>query len=683
MNDRCITIVIPVFNNWQVVEPCIASCKKYIDPRHTVLIVDDCSTEEGLGEKIQDAIQDAPNFRYERNSKNLGFVGTCNKAVLKLDTTTNDILLLNSDTELTEGAVEEMIACLYSHERHGACSPRSNASTLCTIPLRYTGEKNGFEEVSFSCWQKMQNILPRYATIPTGVGFCLLIRRALIERFGLFDTAYGRGYNEENDFCSRINRYGYSAIMANRAYVFHKDTSSFSAVERALLDSRNSVILQKRYPEYKVSVQKYFGNQLPAMEHFADILGECYSKKKILFDLSHLPAAYNGSSEYALHLLEHLAPLLEEKYKLYIVVSRPLDLLFGISRKYKNVLFYEEIQDKRYDLVFVPHQIFGIGHLSMLNNVSPRWVVTMHDIISLRCNKLHSLDTEQAAKLTAKYGNGLICISNAAKEDMTEYLGNEIRASSTVIYHGYAQKQTTEAKQATAPFNDDFFLLVGNHFPHKAVSATLDALSPELNIVVLGGKKQRSLNRPNTHVIISGQTEEAEVSALYANCVGIIFPSQYEGFGLPLLHAGKYGKPIVVCDTASNKEISHAFNLSKYVRYFSHFSEINTLCNTILSAQKDIPPADTLLRTWKNVATDTALFIGEILHKQIDVPHLTKRYSLLKELERKQHEAEFYKRSLLMKSLQKVSSRVGKQLQPYPRAKKRLRSAAKAMRLNL
>lgn len=683
MASHSVTIVIPVFNNLHVVEPCIASCKKYVDTRHTVLIVDDCSTEEGIGKKIQDSIRGEPNFRYERNSENLGFVGTCNKAVLELDTTNNDILLLNSDTELTEGAVEEMITCLYAHERHGVCSPRSNAATLCTIPLRYVGEKNGFEEISFACWKKLKNILPRYATIPTGVGFCLLIRRTLIERFGLFDTVYGRGYNEENDFCSRINRYGYSAIMANKAYVFHKDTSSFSATERALLDSQNSEILRKRYPEYKVAVQKYFGIQLPAIEHFADILGECYSKKKILLDLSHLPAVYNGSSEYALHLLKHIAPLLEEEYEFHIVVSRPLDLLFGISRKYNNVLFYEEIQNKCYDLVFVPHQIFGIGHLSMLNSLSPRWVVTMHDVISLRCNKLHSLDTELATKLTAEYGSGLICISNTARKDMEEYLEEAAQADTTVVYHGYAQEQVMATKPETMPFKGEFFLLVGNHFHHKAISSALAALPSKLNIVVIGGKKQRSISRSNTHVIISGQTEEAEIEALYADCAGIIFPSQYEGFGLPLLHAGKYGKPIIACDTASNREIANVFALEEYTHYFSEFSEIEAFCHKTLTTQKKLPPADTCMRTWEDTAKDTAVFIEEILRKQIDVAQLTKRYSLLKEIERKQHEAEFYKRSLLTKSLQKVSSRVGQQLQPYPRAKKHLRSAAKAMRLPL
>lgn len=681
MADRSVTIVIPVFNNWHVVEPCIASCKKYVDSRHTVLVVDDCSTEGGLERNIRDAIENVPNFRYERNKENFGFVGTCNKAVLELDGTENDVLLLNSDTELTQGAVEEMRDCLYAHERNGTCSPRSNAATLCTIPLNYVGEKNGFEAVSFACWQKIKSLLPRYSVIPTGVGFCLLIRRDLIERFGLFDAAYGRGYNEENDFCCRINRYGYSAIMANRAYVFHRDTSSFSAAERALLDSRNSVTLQKRYPEYKAAVQKYFGLQLSATDHFADILGECYPQKKILVDLSHLPAAYNGSSEYALHLLRHLAPILGEEYDLSIAVSRPFDMLFAISSTYENVLFYEEVREKRFDLVFVPHQIFGIGHLSLLNYLAPRWAVTMHDVISLRCNKLHTSDTELSTKLITRYADGLLCISNTAKKDMEEYLGNEVFTEPTVIYHGYSEEKLHTAEQVPLPFQADFFLLVGNHFSHKAISRTIAAVPADIAVVVLGGKKQKSLTRLNTHVVVSGHTPESDISAIYKSCKGIIFPSQYEGFGLPLLHAAAYRKQIIVCNTEVNREVCDAFNLKPYVRFFNEFSEIHSLCKTILSENREIPAMNTLLRTWKDTAQETAAYIEKILQKPVDIARLNQRFTLLKELERKQHEADFYKRSCLTKSLQKTASRVGKQLQPYPRLKKHLRSAAKAMRL--
>jgi len=417
------------------------------------------------------------------------------------------------------------------------------------------------------------------------------------------------------------------------------------------------------------------------LENFADILGECYPQKKILLDLSHLPAAYNGSSEYTLHLLEYLAPMLEETYEFSIAVSRPFDLLFSLSSTYDNVLFYEEIREKRFDLVFVPHQIFGLGHLSLLNHIAPRWIVTMHDSISLRCNALHASDTELSATLVTKYGDGIICISNAARKDMKEYLGEEALSKSTVIYHGYSEKKVTFSEDTNIPFQGNFFLLVGNHFSHKAVGRTLKSLPSHLNIVVLGGEKQKSVSRANTHVIVSGQTPESEIATLYKHCKGIIFPSQYEGFGLPLLHAAQYGKHVIACDTESNREIAKELHLENAIKYFSVFPEIATLCDAILSEKEPLITSDSMQRTWKDTAQDTAQYIEEVLRKPVDTKKLQERFALLKELERKQHEAEYYKKSFLTKSLQKTALRVGKQLQPYPRIKKNLRSVAKAMRL--
>ena len=76
------------------------------------------------------------SIRYERNERNLGFVGTCNRAVTELDATDNDILLLNSDTVTTPKFLEEMSTVLHLSPLHGIVCPRSNDAVIASFPYK-------------------------------------------------------------------------------------------------------------------------------------------------------------------------------------------------------------------------------------------------------------------------------------------------------------------------------------------------------------------------------------------------------------------------------------------------------------------------------------------------------------------------------------------------------------------
>lgn len=308
MKNHNVSIVIPAYKDWKSLHDCLVSCDQYVADNHEILILNDASPEFDFEVNILNFIGGKTKFRYYKNDQNLGFVKTCNKA-LEIISDKNDVLLLNSETlSLREGFLEEMIFCLYVSERHGACCPRSNNATIFSIPFLFHGDprSDDYIEKSFSAWKNIKSILPRYHVTPTGVGFCLLIKRQLIINFSLFDEVYLAGYNEENDFCSRINRFGYSTISVNHAFVFHLETKSFSSREKFLLEKRNSKLLESRYPEYKNSVSYYIDWDLPVTERFADLLGCVYGRKKVLFDLTRLVSIQNGTSEHVLSLLDAL-----------------------------------------------------------------------------------------------------------------------------------------------------------------------------------------------------------------------------------------------------------------------------------------------------------------------------------------------------------------------------------------
>jgi O-antigen biosynthesis protein len=67
-------------------------------------------------------------------------------------------------------------------------------------------------------------------------GFCMLIRRQVIETVGLFDEeTFGAGYGEENDFCIRARQKGWRLVAADDAYVFHHQSRSYGERRRKLV----------------------------------------------------------------------------------------------------------------------------------------------------------------------------------------------------------------------------------------------------------------------------------------------------------------------------------------------------------------------------------------------------------------------------------------------------------------
>lgn len=256
---RPISIIVPVYSDWSSLSKNIRSLKKAVGNREDISVyyMNDCGPEaDTLENKIINSINELSNFHYYRNPHNLGFVRNCNKAAFDIVSQNSDVLLLNSDTKVTKDFVTAMRKVLYSEDRIGAVTSRSNNATIWSVPM--TGRLANHRLASYLLYRLIRKQLPdRYIT-PTIHGFCVLIRRDVIRENGLFDEVYGSGYGEENDFAMRIRSKRWKCAVANNSYVFHYESRSFGEDKRNSQIEKNEKILTKRYPEYRHLVQEYW-----------------------------------------------------------------------------------------------------------------------------------------------------------------------------------------------------------------------------------------------------------------------------------------------------------------------------------------------------------------------------------------------------------------------------------------
>ena len=209
---EAVDIIIPVYNGYEDLQLCIPSVKKYTDlTKHRVILINDCSPDERIAPYLDGLAEE--HILVLHNEKNLGFSANVNKGMAQ--SKDRDVLLLNSDTIVTEGWLEKIVACAYREAAIGTVTPLSNSATLCSVPVMC--QDNPVPE-NFTVDEYAALIercsLKRYPRITVAVGFCMFIKRCVIDDIGNFDAeTFERGYGEENDFCNRAEQAGYHHVM--------------------------------------------------------------------------------------------------------------------------------------------------------------------------------------------------------------------------------------------------------------------------------------------------------------------------------------------------------------------------------------------------------------------------------------------------------------------------------------
>ncbi len=600
-----VTILIPVYGAAEKLRLCLDSLHRFAPADSRIYVLDDATPDESIAAVCQTMAATGMNLQYARSPENRGFVHTCNWGAGEFWQSGSDLLLLNSDTEITQGAIEEMQVVLRLHEKHAVVTPRSNNATIFSVPAigRLLPPQQSYE-----VWLKVKGDLPRYTVMPTAVGFCLLIKRTVYERFGLFDEAYSPGYNEENDFVCRINRYGYSAVAANHAFVFHYESSSFGE-RRVQLEDVNRERLLRRYPEYERKVSDYIKFYLDPVEAFASL--HVRHRPRILFDLFHLPAAHTGTSEFGLNLLREVGRIVEDEFDLYVGICQPEAFFDNVLAGYR---IYEDHPHHRmtFDLLFKPCQVFSWHEFRRMNRLAPRITWVLQDIIAVRCEYLNSPVRRDLFERAVSLSNCVFTISQFSQADYAAFYGT-VDSNMRVIYHG-----TNERLGNGLPAIGEYILIMGNYFAHKGVSDALAHLSAEYPVMVVGGTELAKDN-PNVRWLKSGQVSHLEMREAVAGARLLVYPSHYEGFGLPIIDALAMGKPVIALESEVNHEISVLLNDSNFEMIRS-LRELNGVISRLWRDAANQPMRQP--RRWCDTAEEYVNVFRELLLEDINIERL-------------------------------------------------------------
>lgn len=219
-------------------------------------------------------------------------------------------------------------------------------------------------------------------------------------------------------------------------------------------------------------------------------------------------------------------------------------------------------------------------------------VLTVHDLGLLRHPQWHPAER---ARFFDKYFvkrlslvDGFLAVSRFTKQEMTELLDIDparVEVSQLGIDLARFSRPSDEAISAIRTkygLPRDFFLFVGSGDLRKNVQLVRDALrlDPQLPPLVLAGWAGWDNTQPEPgRELRLGYVPDADLPALYAAATAFVYPSLYEGFGLPLLEAMACGCPVLTTKNASLPEV--AGDVALYLENPADPVELASLLDTL------------------------------------------------------------------------------------------------------
>lgn len=444
---KCVDIIIPIYNAYEDLTICLESLYKNTNLKENRLIlINDNSPDERIKPYLEQ--QRGENIIVIHNEFNKGFSNNINIGMAQSEE--NDVILLNSDTILTANWVEKIVACAYREPSIGTVTPLSNNATLCSVPEFC--EENKLPE-GMTVDQAGEIIekcsMHRYPRITVAHGFCMFVKREVIDAVGNFDAeTFERGYGEENDFCNRAEQAGYHHVMCDDTYIYHSGTKSFISKEKERYIMLHDRILRERYPE------QMHGNDLHVQKNPNHFVGEnvdiyfdlANGKKNILYVVQSdfKKGAEDNIGGTQLHVRDLMTGL-KEKYNVFVAArnGQYLNLTVYYGNKQKDFEFYigkrksiYEFQNKRFenlwrnilsafhiDLIHVHHVInasFDIFYVAKEYGIP--LVFTAHDFYFI-CPSVKMLDEQDH-----------ICIGTDQSETCRECLHSQLGITDKIDY---------------------------------------------------------------------------------------------------------------------------------------------------------------------------------------------------------------------------------------------------------
>ncbi|MED4515920.1 glycosyltransferase [Bacillus subtilis] len=246
------SIIVLTYNQLALTKQCLESIWKHTNNDCIEVIVIDNGSHDGT----RDYLKQITSIKAIFNKTNEGFAKACNQG---LEVASGDnILFLNNDTIVTNQWLEPMIKLLYQDDKIGMVGPVSNyVSGPQQVPVNYTNVEEIEDFSRLYCLQQRG----RSKAVLRLVGFCLLVKKKVLDEVGGFDERFVGGSFEDDDLSLRVLQAGYQLKIALDSFVHHHGHATFTGNPDLSISQLYEENRQRFIDKWKVDVTTFFDSQ--------------------------------------------------------------------------------------------------------------------------------------------------------------------------------------------------------------------------------------------------------------------------------------------------------------------------------------------------------------------------------------------------------------------------------------
>ncbi len=292
-----------------------------------------------------------------------------------------------------------------------------------------------------------------------------------------------------------------------------------------------------------------------------------------------------GTENYSYQLLKALAKV--DHKNQYIVYLRPnvtLNIVKGIKlypsaspqddnlrwpknfefktinypRLWTQVGLARQTFKDKLDVLFVPAHTIPI-----IKKPGLKTVITVHDLGSEYLPGMHQLKQRLylgfMQRQQLKNAFKIIAVSNATKDDLVHKIGiNSDKVA--VVYEGYNSEEFRVQSSELKKKPDSYYLFVGTVQPRKNLERIIEAVKILNKKLLIAGSKgwlsDSIYAKASQNIKFLGRVDDKDLPGLYKGAIALVYPSLFEGFGLPILEAQACGCPVITSNISSMPEVA-------------------------------------------------------------------------------------------------------------------------------
>jgi glycosyltransferase involved in cell wall biosynthesis len=355
-------------------------------------------------------------------------------------------------------------------------------------------------------------------------------------------------------------------------------------------------------------------------------------RRDVAIDLSYLPVTYNGTTEYATNVSRSLIAKGLDGGAWVVIASQEFRAAFGLDAWGVEIVSRENV-DRIFDVVFVPHQLYGLSQLEFVSTIARRYALCMLDVIGLRCDyiRMRTPFYRGVSNVAVRHASAVMALSAAGAEDVQSYYESE--GIDLAVEPVLITKELGRSRRSAKPAH---VVVIGNQFHHKAIELFLRAFLANpapvsLKVIADQTTQDNFRDSKNLEVLIAGSLPDADMDYLYANASVVAFPSLYEGFGFPVLEGLLRGKRVLAIDTQVNRELKAAFDHHDLLALFPSHSamvlSLHTLGGAVEGGLMEGP-----LRSWADVGEQTLRVLETVRTKPVIWSEVLRRVNEVKNM---------------------------------------------------